>query len=165
MKELGDTLVALGVGVSIAVIVSCAGAKSSQVAATSAGAEPHNVSDAVDRRARIADLDAKITAAYAQLGAGERPVAPLPVAMPTCENPPCDAVATSIKLRKDDPTCKPGGSQLCSDTCKLSDSICENAVKICGIAKELGNDAWANEKCASGTTSCDTAQTKCCGCL
>ncbi len=161
MKE---TLAALGVGVAIAAIVSCGGsAKKSAMAPTTmndAGSLPMGKRDP-----RIVELDSQITTDFAKLGAGERPTPAPPNATSMCPDPPCRTpTATTIKLRKDDSTCKPAAAQACTDTCKLSDSICDNAVKICDIAKELGNDAWANEKCASGTSSCETAQGKCCGC-
>lgn len=159
-----ETLGALGVGVAIAAIVSCGGAKKSAMAPSTAGGEPGALPVGKHDQ-RIVELDAKLTKDFAELGVGERPTPPpTPTVMSTCENPPCDAAQTSIKLRKDDPTCKPGAAQVCTDTCKLSDSICDSAVKICTIAKELGSDTWANEKCTSGTSSCETAQGKCCGC-
>lgn len=160
-----QTIAAIGVGVAIAAIVSCGGAKKSATMAPSvapgdAGALPMGKHDP-----RIVELDAKITTEFSKLGAGERPSPPpSPTVNALCSDPPCDAAQTAIKPRKDDPTCKPGASQVCTDTCKLSDSICDSAVKICTIAKELGNDAWAAEKCSSGTASCETAQGKCCGC-
>ena len=56
-------------------------------------------------------------------------------------------------------------SDTCSESCKLSGSICENAAKICDIAKQLGGtDAYANDKCASGNASCDASHAKCCSC-
>lgn len=56
-------------------------------------------------------------------------------------------------------------TQVCIDTCKIEDSICKNADKICRLAGELGNDAWAIEKCDSGKASCDDATKKCADCV
>lgn len=52
----------------------------------------------------------------------------------------------------------------CNDTCGLAENICENAERICKIAGELGNDPWANEKCASAKASCKEAKETCCEC-
>ena len=158
-----DTLVALGAGVAIAVIVSCGGARKSAAPPTASGAEPGQLPIG-KRNAEIEALDAKISEEFAKLGAGERPAAP-PMA-PTsalCDSPPCDATPLAVKPSAD-PACKPGEAQVCKDTCQLAESICDSAEKICKIAGELGNDAWANEKCSSGNASCETAHGKCCGC-
>jgi hypothetical protein len=52
----------------------------------------------------------------------------------------------------------------CGDVCELGDAICDNAESICGIADELGDDAWAREKCDSAKASCREAQERCCRC-
>jgi hypothetical protein len=52
----------------------------------------------------------------------------------------------------------------CTDVCGLGDAICDNAESICSIADELGNDAWAREKCDSAKASCREAQERCCRC-
>jgi hypothetical protein len=53
----------------------------------------------------------------------------------------------------------------CTDVCSLKDDICDNAASICRIANDLGDDAWAREKCDSAKQSCKEATEKCCGCL
>lgn len=53
----------------------------------------------------------------------------------------------------------------CTDVCTLKDDICDNAASICRIAEQLGDDAWAQEKCRSAKASCKEATDKCCGCL
>ena len=66
----------------------------------------------------------------------------------------------------EDPTCKVGASQTCTDSCNLSDSICKNADRICVLAKELGgSDAYANETCDRGNASCKASRERCCGCM
>jgi hypothetical protein len=52
----------------------------------------------------------------------------------------------------------------CSDTCTLSDHICENADQICKIADELGKNDRAQEKCTSAKASCREGKQKCCNC-
>ena len=59
----------------------------------------------------------------------------------------------------------PGPPQArCADVCELGGAICENAEDICAIATELGDDAWAKDKCDSAKASCREAQERCCQC-
>ena len=62
--------------------------------------------------------------------------------------------------------CPPGHPvpPVCDDICGLADSICDNADAICGIAAELGNDDWAQQKCTSAKASCREAKQRCCNC-
>jgi len=65
----------------------------------------------------------------------------------------------------DDASCHPGPSDACGESCRLADSICDNAKKICDIATtKLANDAWAAEKCNSAKDSCTASHERCCGC-
>ena len=66
--------------------------------------------------------------------------------------------ARGICERPDEPTL------LCQEVCKLADSICDNAENICRLAGELGNDAWANERCQQATTACGESSERCCAC-
>ena len=52
----------------------------------------------------------------------------------------------------------------CQDVCTLKEHICDNAEDICRIASDLGDDAWADQKCQSAKASCKEATEKCCGC-
>ncbi len=63
-----------------------------------------------------------------------------------------------------DAACHPAPTDTCSDSCKLSDSICDDAKKICDLAATLPGDTWAAGKCDSGKTSCSDAHDKCCAC-
>jgi len=150
-------LIALLLGAGLAAIVACGSSKSmsarsAQPAAMAGHADPN--------RARIEELDAKIGADLAKLNL-ERP----PTPAPTCANPPCpDRMSATPVKPTSDPTCKPGPSEACKDSCTLADSICDSAGRICEIAAELKNDAWAIEKCGSGKASCDVAGERCCGC-
>lgn len=64
----------------------------------------------------------------------------------------------------EDTTCHPAASTSCGDVCRLSDSICDNSVKICKLADELGGDEWAAGKCASAKQTCGDAHKRCCEC-
>ena len=67
-------------------------------------------------------------------------------------------------LSTEDATCKPAPTQTCTDSCRLSDSICDSAKKICDLAKGMPGDAWADGKCNDAKQTCSDAHTKCCGC-
>lgn len=53
----------------------------------------------------------------------------------------------------------------CRDVCDLKDAICDNAERICELAREVGNDPWSAEKCASAKASCKEARERCCRCI
>ena len=59
----------------------------------------------------------------------------------------------------------PPKTEACDDVCNLKKDICDNAASICRIADDLGDDAWARNKCNSAKASCKEATEKCCGCL
>jgi hypothetical protein len=163
MRELKETVAALGAGVAIAAFVACGGSAKSAMTPTTA-APAGSPGTGGDLKAQITALDDKINLEFAKLDAGARPPPPV-VASDVCPTPPCtSAVPTAVKP-SDDPTCTHGESQTCKDTCQIADAICEAATSICKIAAELNNDAWATEKCASGNASCEKSRGKCCGCL
>jgi hypothetical protein len=162
-RPLLSTVLALGLGVAIACIVACggAGAKKAAMMPSADGGTMAPPSGPHDQR--IADLDKQISDDFAKLDTGPRPVTQMKV----CPTGQCVEPAVAVVMKdvpKDDPTCKPGTGTVCTDTCKLANSICENAKKICDISKELPGDAWATGKCTDGETSCNTAHEKCCGC-
>lgn len=77
----------------------------------------------------------------------------------------CTPEPYDVRPRVEDPTCKAPTTDTCTQSCTLSDSVCENAGKICNIAKQLGGaDAYANEKCQSGNDACKRTREKCCDC-
>ena len=155
----------LAAGALCAIAIACGGAKSAMAPSTSAmpAPAPDGVGGMSGSREEIDELSRKIDADLAALGL-ERPAAP----MAACIQPPCAAEALStgvLPAHTADPSCRPGGGEVCRDSCRLSDSICDSSGRICRLATELGGgDAYANERCASGKASCDAARTKCCGC-
>ena len=52
----------------------------------------------------------------------------------------------------------------CHDVCTLADSICDNATKICDLAKQMAGDDWAKGKCDSATKTCGESHERCCSC-
>ena len=76
-----------------------------------------------DSHAQIEQLDREIADARTKLGLPEvAPVAP-------CTGPDCQMSTPMVSTA--DPSCHPGASDSCSNTCTLADSICGNATKIC----------------------------------
>ena len=53
----------------------------------------------------------------------------------------------------------------CQDVCALKDAICDNAERICGIARAIGNDPWSAKRCKSAKASCKEASERCCACI
>jgi hypothetical protein len=104
-------------------------------------------------RTELEQLDRAIADDLARLKL-PRPTLPLGTPPPTM---------TALGLPTADPTCKRAETETCADVCKLADSICGNAKRICEIAAELADD-WANEKCTSGGKSCEAARERCCDC-
>ena len=149
------TAVLLGI-----VIASCAARSKSAAPPTASSAEPISMG-ATNPRAELDQLDADITAQMSKLGV-ERP-APAPACTNECAQQMSTAAAAAVAS---DPQCKPAQSEKCTESCTLKDSICKNAGRICEIASQLGgNDAYANDKCTSGTASCDAAKQRCCSCM
>jgi hypothetical protein len=64
-----------------------------------------------------------------------------------------------------DAACHPAESETCTSSCKLSDSICTNADKICKLANDLAPDLDAAAKCEKADKTCKAAHDKCCGCM
>jgi hypothetical protein len=156
-----STCIALGIGVVIAAVVACGGASKS--AAPVMKAYPGSAEIPGGRHdARIEQLDAQITADYAKLDLGPREPAAAGVCVVNCD-PAMQPQAVDPRP-SDDPACKKSEAATCKDHCALGDSICDSAAKICKIAGELGNDAWANGKCNDGEASCKKSREKCCGC-
>lgn len=154
------TFIAAGFLASWAVVVACGGAQKSSYSAAPAGSaetspspmpgDPHNE---IDR------LAAEIDTALANAGAATGQ----PSACATSHS--CTAEPYGMPPRIEDPTCKPAATDVCTQACTLSDSVCSNADKICKIAKQLGgSDDYANDKCQSGNDSCKRTREKCCGC-
>lgn len=109
----------------------------------------------LDPHAQIDELAKQIDAQRDQLG--------LIVPVDTIEWPPATSMSAPVSS-KTDPQCHPGASQTCQDSCGLSDSICDNAKKICDLAVQLPGDRYAAQKCDEGKATCDAAHGKCCGC-
>lgn len=150
-------------GLACVVAIACGGARKQSAtapppAATDGGAMPGM--PMAERKGEIEQLEEGIRADLARMGLPE----PSPEMAPTCTDCSPVRMTNEITLHGSDATCTPGTSDTCRDSCKLADSICTSAKRICTIAAEMGDDAWASGKCLDGKGSCDRAKTRCCGC-
>lgn len=157
MNRHGHVVAACVLGLAFGVVVACGGSKSALRTSAAPSAMPGEPPGGAtgDPRAQINQLDAQITADLEKLQL------PRPTAAPATSP---QAMSAGGIQATNDPTCKAPVSETCTDSCKLADSICDNAGRICGLASQLGDDAWANEKCSSGTASCEAARKRCCDC-
>ncbi len=117
---------------------------------------------ASDPRERIAQLHDEIGRLRAQAGLSREPLSD-DVRIAAQSAPPevapvhTDSEAEGAYEDEDEAPVSP----TCKSTCTLKKSICDNSASICRIAGELGDDAWANEKCDSGKVSCEEAKERC----
>jgi len=155
-KLLGFALAAASCGALIACGASKQKAPMPMAAETSpAGGSPQEMPGG-DPKSEIEKLSAEVDAKRAELGLDE----PAPMAAGA---PPASPMA-SIPLSTD-ATCKPAKTDRCQSSCKISDSICTNASRICELAKDLAVDgAWAAKKCARANQTCEAAHESCCSC-
>lgn len=148
-------------GMSLAFVMACASAHKASPSA--AGASPS--SDVPSPSMMPADPHAQITelAKQIELSRGKLGLPPAPVTMAACPGNQCSPAPEAMTTQADT-TCHPAQSDTCTSSCTLSDSICDNASKICNLAKQLPGDAWASERCTSANASCHDAHDKCCAC-
>lgn len=142
-------------GVACAVAIACGGATSMKSAApapppTMTGGMPESPRQEIER------LDKEIAGELEKMQLAAPPAVPMADAHAMA----ADSMSAAASVT----TCAHGQSETCQSSCTLSKSICENAGKICNLAGQLGNDEWANQKCASGKASCDAASGRCCSC-
>lgn len=151
------SIVGVAVGLLLALAIACGG--SARKAQTQPESRPGGGTAA---HAELDALDRAITADMQTLQE-PRPAPPVAACVENCAQALSGAATTTSA---EDPTCKPGASQTCSDSCSLKESICKNAGKICSIAADLGgNDKYANDVCNRGSASCEAAKKRCCSCL
>ena len=143
-------------GLAAALVVACSASPKQAVApmpaANTGGAAPM-APPTQDPRGQIQWYSDQIDAQRKQLG--------MPEAVMAMSTHPAEA---SPPHANNDPSCHAGASETCSNMCTLSNSICDNADKICKISDDLGDDEWAAGKCASARSTCDDAHKRCCTC-
>jgi hypothetical protein len=152
-------VVSLIEGVALAWMIACGGTKSPDRAMPKPGPNPEG---AQSPHSEITRLDQAITDDMAKLNEPREPLSPQDCTT-NCATQMSGAAQDAIKPA--DATCRPAQTATCTEACTLKKSICDNAGRICTIASDLGgNDGFANDKCNTGTKSCNSAKKRCCGC-
>lgn len=154
----------LAIGVACAVAIACGGATMQKAAAPSpraaesAAGMPESPKQEKQEKQEIERLDKEIAQKLDEMHVTPPAAVPMSAVDPRTQQQEAMTAAADLK------TCAHGTSETCKSSCDLSTAICDNSVKICKLAEALGNDQWANGKCASGKNSCDAAHGRCCSC-
>jgi hypothetical protein len=149
--------VALGVA-GAAAIVACGGSAAPRTKST--GLAPVMTPGGLGgKKAEIEQLDRDIDAKLGEMNVAR------PAAVPPASSMDPVAMGARNLTSAQDAQCSPGPSETCTRSCTLADSICTNAARICKLADDLGEDAWARDKCANSSESCRVAHESCCSCV
>ena len=87
------------------------------------------------------------------------------LALRTPTPPPDDACEPVCKIEETPPEpagCAPGPA--CTGTCTQANAACDDATKICAIAKQLHTESSAAARCHDANATCADAHAACCGC-
>jgi hypothetical protein len=153
----------LAIGVACAVAIACGGRAMKSSAPPPSAVQETGAAGMIppSGRQQIEELDRQIATDLGKMQLSP-PAAPAAACMPSCD---VRAMSQdSVTAAADVKTCAHGTSDTCRSSCDLSEAICKNAGRICDIAGQLATDDWANQKCASGKSSCDAAHGRCCNC-
>ena len=156
----------LAIGVVCAVAIACGGSRANKSSAPPPSAVQETGGAGTipaSTRQQIEELDRQIATDLEKMQLAP----PAAAAAAAACMPSCDVRAMSqdsVTAAADVRTCAHGTSDTCRSSCDLSEAICKNAGRICDIAGQLATDDWANQKCASGKSSCDAAHGRCCNC-
>jgi hypothetical protein len=155
------SLLAVVLAASLGALVACGSAKQRAASpqtmpeSSAAGGAPADMPGSTGH-SEIEKLSAQIDTQRAELGLAEPPTAPM--SSGTAPATPMSTIPLST-----DASCKPAKTERCDGSCKISDSICTNASRICELAGELA-DGWSATKCARAKQTCDGAHDSCCSC-
>ena len=121
-----------------------------------ASGPPPPLSD--DPHTTVEQLHADLVARRAALALPTPPPPPEDACEPVCavEDPPDVPTAT--------PGCTPGAGSGCAAACVQADAACDDAAKICAIAKQTRTEAWIAGQCLDARATCIDANAPCCGC-
>ncbi|HPH64232.1 MAG TPA: hypothetical protein PLF40_00730 [Kofleriaceae bacterium] len=136
--------------------ISCGGAAPRASAPATAGPTQNGATPTLlagDPRSEIAALDARIVTNLDKLQ--------IPVA--TVLTPLATQIA-NVVVPPVPQTCRQSTKPVCTDSCTLGAAICDDAGKLCELAKQLSPDAWATDKCQRAQQSCSDATKRCCDC-
>jgi hypothetical protein len=111
------------------------------------------------------DPSTKVDKLYADLVA-RRSALSLPTPSASLDEA-CDPDCT-LAVPPEQPThtagCVIGAGSACVNACAQADAACDDATKICAIAKDLRTDATAAGRCRDASATCGAAHEPCCAC-
>lgn len=141
---------------ALMLVVACAagGARKAAMAPQETSAMP-SVAPSSPKKAELDKLYEQVDQERESMGLPAPMVSGEPGAIPMATQP----------TTQNDSACHPAQSETCTSSCKLSDSICTNAEKICKLAKDLEPDEDAAAKCVKADKTCKAGHEKCCGCM
>lgn len=111
------------------------------------------------------DPSTKVDKLYADLGA-RRAALSLPTPPPSSDDecqPDC-TLAEPPKPPTQTAGCAVGAGSTCANACTQADAACDDAAKICAIAKDLRTDSTAAGRCREASATCAEAHEPCCAC-
>lgn len=109
------------------------------------------------------DPATKVETLYTDLVARQKALSlPSPPPLPNTEcEPVCELAAPPDKPTRT-PECTVGAA--CAEACVQADAACDDAAKICAIAKDQRTDAAIAGRCRDASAICAAAHAPCCGC-
>ncbi len=125
---------------------------SALVPATLLGDDPRSQIQALDDRIKLGRTQLQLPAIVASTDENPNNSTTNPMATMSTTVPPLPQ------------SCRQSLKPLCTDSCTLGASICDDAGKLCELTKQLQPDAWADAKCSGAKQSCDAATKRCCEC-
>jgi hypothetical protein len=111
-----------------------------------------------DPHTQVDKLYADLVARRAALSLPAPPPSPPEACEPVCaiEDPPDKPSHTA--------GCTPGTGAACTTACTHADAACDDAGRLCAIAKDLRTDAVAADRCRDARATCGEAHAPCCEC-
>lgn len=111
-----------------------------------------------DPSTQVDKLYDDLVARRAALSLRTPPPSPAEACEPVCaiEDPPDKPSRTA--------GCTPGAGSACTATCAQADAACDDAARICALAKDLRTDASAAGRCHDARATCTDAHAPCCDC-
>lgn len=111
-----------------------------------------------DPSTKVDKLYADLVARRSALSLPTPPASPDEACEPDCPlaEPPAQPTHTA--------GCTVGAGSACVNACTQADAACDDAAKICAIAKELRTDSTAAGRCRQASATCVSAHEPCCAC-
>jgi hypothetical protein len=111
-----------------------------------------------DPLATVEQLYTDLVERRAALGLPTPPRAPDDACQPVCKVDDPPGVPSTA------PGCTPGAGSACVSACAQADATCDDAAKICAIAKKNLTEARVAARCHDARATCTDASAPCCSC-